>query len=270
MRKVAVIGANGFLGRNLIQELLTTDTEVIAVYNNNRDSIDPKCTAMTSSGLISSNLDLDCVYFLGGNYANTHKEMIAINCELLIQLTNRFPASKWLYVSSTNVYGTHTEAIHEDSCYCNPGLYAQSKLAGEFIVRSLPHYAIARLTYLYGRGITNNSFIPRIIKAATGEGTITLFGNGERKQDYMHIKDAVLFCIAASLNPVSGIYLGATGIATTNGEVAETIKILTGCTINYTGQETGESFTFNPAATFKKLNWAPQTSFTEGIKSMIE
>ena len=268
MKTALVVGANGFLGCALVDKLLSHNFKVAAIYNSSFDKINKEAKILTKSELFESEIQPDFIYYLPGNYALTHHEMLQLNNDLY-QYSLKFADSKMVYISSTNVYGNSDEIITEDSVFNNPGLYALSKISGEFIVSAMKYFSILRLAYIYGPGIANKSFIPQIINAAKENKKITLYGKGERKQDYIYIDDAVNLCIASSLNQHNSIHLGATGISVSNKEIAEEIKKHTECVIAFIGEETGKSFYFNPTKTFKKLNWSPQTTISEGIKRML-
>lgn len=268
MKTAVVVGANGFLGSALVNKLLNEDFEVIAVYHANHDKINLKAKLFTNEEVLNSVIQPDFIFYLSGNYAASESQLQEIN-ETLSQYVMRFTTAKMVYVSSTNVYGSTPGVITENAPYTNPGLYAQSKLEGEILVKTMKRFAIIRLTYIYGPGITNNSFIPAIIHSAKEHKKITLFGKGAREQDYIYIDDAVSLCVASALQNDNHIYLGATGISVSNKQVAEEIKKHVECSIEFTGEETGQSFYFNPKATFELLHWQPQTSITDGIKKML-
>lgn len=268
MKLAVVVGANGFLGSVLVDKLLLQGFEVIAVYNTNTDNINPKAKLLTTTELFLSTHKPDFIFYLSGNYSNSHIKLLQIN-DTLYQYALRYENAKMVYVSSTNVYGNTAEIVTENSPFCNPGLYALSKLAGEFTVKAMVKYSIIRMAYIYGPGITNNSFIPAIIASAKTNKKITLFGKGEREQDYIYITDAVSLCIAAALQNENAVYLGATGISVSNKEVAQEIQKYTNCAIEFVGEETGQSFYFNPKLTFEKLHWHPETTFAEGLKKML-
>ena len=268
MKTAAVIGANGFLGSSVVNCLLEIGVDVYAVHNGRTDNVDGRAKECSVDDFLKSGVEPDVIFHAAGNYACTHEQLLEIN-DVLRKISKEKAPSKIVYVSSSNVYGAHGESsISEGSAFNNPGLYALSKIAGEFTVAAHDRYAILRLTYLYGKGITNSSFLPRIVKNAVENKEIVLFGEGERKQDYLHIDDAVKFCIAANLKG-NAVLLGATGISVSNREVAEIICSLTGAVVTYTGVETGDSFLFNPSATFDLLGWKPEVDFKEGIKTML-
>lgn len=268
MKLVLVVGANGFLGSALVNKLLSLDCEVIAIYNTSFDKINKKARIHTTKELFDLNIQPDTVFYLSGNYAIPHDKLLQINDDLY-KYSLRFPNSKMIYISSTNVYGNSDKIITENAPFNNPGTYALSKLAGEFVVSSMKHFSILRLAYIYGPGISNNSFIPQIIHSAKVNKKINLFGNGQREQDYLYIDDAVNICLASALNKDNNIYLGATGISVSNKKVAEEIKKYIDCSIEYKGEETGKSFYFDPSKTFELLDWHPTTTIAEGIQKML-
>lgn len=262
-----VIGANGFLGSNLVNKLIENNQKVVAVYNTNFDSIHKKATVVSIKEIFTSSIKADYVYFLSGNYACSHQDLVQINEELIL-CCKAFPKAKFIYVSSTNVYGSNSEIISENSAFKSPGIYGISKLAGEFIVSSMENFSIIRMTYIYGLGISNNSFIPQMISKAK-EQKIILFGNGERKQDYIYIDDAVDLCFACSKNKKNAILIGATGVSISNLQVCEAIRQHIPCEIAFTGTETGQSFYFTVDKAKNELHWEPKVPFSEGIKKML-
>lgn len=268
MKTAIVVGANGFLGSKIVNELLNKGVKVFSVYNFHFDNINKESILVNNDQILNSNIRPDYFFFAAGNYSMSHEELLKIN-HFLFQCSLKFFNSKFIYISSTEVYGNHNKIITERTAYNNPGLYAQSKLFGEFIVSAMPHFSIIRLTYIYGPGITNNSFIPQIIYSAKNLGQITLYGNGSRVQDYIYIDDAVDLCIVSALINKNAIYLGATGKSVSNKKVAEEIKKWIKCSIRFMGEDFGQSFQFNPKKTQLELNWFPRTSFYEGIKKML-
>lgn len=265
---VAVIGANGFLGSRLTYFLLQKNKKVIAVHNGNTSSIDSRATLIKTDSFLDSDLNPTEIYFSAGSYSCSHQELLQIN-DLLYEISKKFITSKIIFISSTNVYGMHKDVISINSSFNDPGLYAISKIAGEFIVRSHEKYAILRLTYLYGPGLNNKSFLPNLIANSKEKGEITLFGDGKRFQDYLYIDDAISLCMACESLKTNETLVGATGISISNKEVASIISSFNQCQINYTGVETSQSFRFDIEHTLNKVNWSPKISFKEGLNNVL-
>jgi nucleoside-diphosphate-sugar epimerase len=269
VKTAVVVGANGFLGSALVKKLISEGQKVIAVYNLHCNNIDIRTQILSNEEFLNSSFEIDYIYFLSGNYTNSHNHLIDINFNLL-RFIKKYPDKKFIYISSTNVYGTHTLDIMENSSFNNPSLYANFKLSGEFLVSSIKHYSIVRLTYLYGPGITNSSFLPTIISQAKENALINIAGNGERYQDYLYIDDAVEFLFLTSKIFENRIYLAVSGVKTTNKEVAILISDYTGCKVDFIGEELSPSYGFNPSKTFKILNWMPKIKFEVGLLNMLQ
>ncbi len=263
---VAVVGAAGFLGTYLVTGLLSEGYKTTAVYN--RSAVTNTVESLHVDNFKQKHNQFDSIFISLGNYSCSHQELIKINnlIEEILRINER---AKIIFISSSNVYGNHDEQIHPKSSYNNPGLYAMSKLAGEFLVSSHPRFAILRLTYLYGKNLNNNSFLPNLIKSSVHENKIRIFGNGSRKQDYLHVNDAVQLCIKAMVSEENGIFIGASGNSTSNQEVASIVSYYHGSEIIFEGEEAGVSFSFNIEETKSLLNWSPKVNIHNGILSML-
>lgn len=268
MKKALVVGANGFLGNAIVQKLIDENIEVAAIYNNKYAAIPKEASVYTKSEFFKLNTPVDYIFFACGNYQNTHPELIQLNLELLSYI-EKFPSAKFVYISSVNVYGNAPEVLTEDSPYFQPTIYGQSKLAGEFLVASLPHHSIVRCTNLYGKGYDKPSFVPTIVKDAQQKGKIVLQGKGDRVHDYLHVKDAAQAIFLSALAPENRIYLAATGNSISNKKLAEEIAKIIPCQIEYTGEDSSASARFNPQKTFDLLRWKPEISLQEGLKEML-
>ncbi|TXT30424.1 MAG: nad-dependent epimerase/dehydratase [Chitinophagaceae bacterium] len=269
MKTAVVIGANGFLGSALVKKLISENQKVIAVYNLHYDNVDSRAIVLNNEEFLNSTFEIDYFYFLSGNYTNSHNQLLEINFDLF-RYIKKYPNTKFIYISSTNVYGTHSSDITENSSFNNPSLYAQFKLSGEFLVSSLKNYSIVRLTYLYGPRITNSSFLPAIIKQAKEKLIININGNGERYQDYLYIDDAVEIVFLTSKISENRIFLAASGTKTTNKEAASLISKFTGCKVNYIGDEQSPSYGFDPSKSLAILKWKPKIKFEIGLLKMLE
>lgn len=266
----AVIGANGFLGKVILEKLLVAGYTAYGVYHKDAANIPKNCNKISITSFVESPVSVDVIIFAAGSFSNTHQELVYLNCTLVKQITDQYPHARLIYVSSANVYGEHTEVVTEESAFNAPGLYGRAKLAGEFVASLAASFAIVRLVYLYGKGLNNGSFLPNILRQAKENKNIVLYGKGKRKQDYLHVEDAAILCIKLAENNQNGIFLGATGISLSNLEVAEFIKEnIPDCVIEFQGEEFGQSCLFDATQTWKKIRCKPIVNFSDGIKTML-
>jgi UDP-glucose 4-epimerase len=267
MKKVAVIGANGFLGRRIVQRLADRGYAVIGVEKEAQTSTSGCARCVSTERFLKDPHDPAAVIIAAGSYLDNSERQVELNCEVVYGAQKACPGSKIVFVSSTNVYGNHAGVIREQSSYNKPSPYGMAKLAGEFIVSAAKKYSILRLTYLYGPGLNNKSFLPIIMKQAVTNRKIVLGGDGSREQDYLFVDDAAAMCVKAMEHHANDIFLGATGRSLSNLAVAEAIRRhVPGCTIEFTDEkQAGTSFRFDPSSTLAALDWRPETEFDEGI-----
>lgn len=267
--KVLIVGANGFLGSEIVKQCLVLDCEVWGTYNKNQKNIPLKCNKIQISKLLSSKGGFDIVFIAAGNFTLSHDELINANVLTTYRVSQLFKSTKLVFVSSIAVYGVHKEIINENSSFINPAMYGLAKIAGEFITSSHTTFSIVRLTNLYGTGMITKSFIPTIINDALKKKVITL-KNKIRMHDYLSLADAANLCIKVGFSKVNGTYLGATGESISNLEVAKIIQKLTGCKLNFQSVDKSPSYFFNPEKTRKKLNWRAERSISEDLEKLVK
>lgn len=266
--QIAVVGANGFLGRNLVDKLLLEGHEVLSVINNRRNNINTSSRCVGIEEFVNNSFNPNVIFFAAGSFGLTMTQNMVVHKSLL-EIINCYPSVRIIYISSVNVYGYHKSKVNIKSNFNNPTNYGRSKLAGEFIVSSCIDYSILRFSYLYGPKLDNNSFIPKIIDSAATNGAITLYGKGLRKQDYLYIDDAVDLCLDTMREEGNYCFLGASGKSYSNVEVARFVSNHYDCPIHFTDVETGESIEIDIKRTSELLGWSPKTKFSSGIKSML-
>ncbi len=266
----AVVGANGFFGRNLISALLEKNFKVLALYNNNNDRIPEGCTKIPVTRINKIPLITDYLFITIGNHYLDQKKFDAQR-EFIQAILQKVSFEKVIYVSSVAVYGTHSGMIKEESTFNAPSIYGQAKIAEEELIVQQKKYAIARFTYLYGAGMDHNSLLPKLCKQAKQNKSIAVYGDGSRKQDYLEVSDAVELVIAAALKKENEVFIGASGTSVSNKEVAEEIAAnIPGTIIEFINEDKAPSFFYDIKKARTELDWQPRVAFEEGIKKMIE
>ena len=105
------------------------------------------------------------------------------------------PPAKFIYFSSSTVYGNWTAEKAMETQHCDPiGIYGSLKLAGEHIVKAYNHakgldYVIIRPSALYGDRCVSGRVLQKFIEAAMDGKPLTVKGNG--KLDFTYIRDLV-------------------------------------------------------------------------------
>jgi nucleoside-diphosphate-sugar epimerase len=278
MTKVLIIGANGFLGKNLVQQCLDRSWTVDVAVNKSADQV-PKginhlidLKAVPVDGDDAYKFVFNTAAFIPYNAYNTPDErLLESNIQLPYLLHKRFANTKIIYASSVSVFSAVPGAIVTEQSPCDsPTLYGRSKLAGELITAHHAQYAIVRFSSLYGVGMYSGTFIPAIVnKAKTGK-LITLLGDGSRKQNYLHIRDAANFCINAALYGHNEVYIGASPASFSNKEVADLVAAsVADCQVSYQGEDKSPSSVYDNRYTIEKLNINSFVPMADGIKELI-
>ncbi len=273
--KALVIGANGFLGSNLVNKCLSLSWEVTCVYHRLENNIPKSCERYSYDQIKKIKPMFDLVFLLAAvipykNFDTVNFGLFDSNIDLTISILQKFTNSKIVFSSTAAVYGYHTEVITESSAFNNPNFYAMTKLAAETILRFHPCYQIVRFSSLYGKGMNPSTILPSIINDAKKKKRITLYGSGSRVQDYLYVDDAVGYLLASAACSKSWAYLGVNGCSHSNAEVAEIVKsFVKGCTVRYRDEDTSPSFRYNNDLTMNTLQYKPQISFAEGVERLF-
>ena len=121
---------------------------------------------------------------------------------------------------------------------------------------------------MYGIGIKQSTFLPKIIEDALVSKKIKLLGHGQRIQNYIHTRDVATLAKTAALSKQNGILLAISKENYTNKQIAEIIQAITGCSIEYSGDDNTRSVSYiQEIIPYNEYN---NTSIENGIKEVIE
>jgi len=277
MKKILIIGANGFLGNCLSKKCVDLGWSVDGVIHKSSDNLAAginEVVPVTSISKLNTN-KYDYVFNVAafipyGAYNTPDKHILETNIELVLTINKNFPAAKVIFASSVAAYGTARGVTNEKTECISSDIYGLSKLCGELITKHQTNYAIVRFSSLYGKGMYQDTFIPRMINDAKNKKMITLFGDGERKQNYLHVQDAAGYCINAALYGSNDVYLGVSSSSYKNIEIAGIVATNTNnSSITYTGFDDSPSFVYDNKHTQDVLKYTPAISIENGLKELI-
>lgn len=190
--KIAVIGASGFIGKNLVAYLSKKAYEVVPVYFNN--PIDhPKAISyekfINIFGKEEKAKDIEAIVFSAGssNHNIGNKDLIdAIKRDsLYIQnIFENFEIPKAILISSAAVYYGYEGPVDENTCPRPNVNYGISKRVGEMIFekeidKHQSQGIILRLTHAFGKGERETRLFRNIAKAIMSGKPISIHGGGE-------------------------------------------------------------------------------------------
>lgn len=122
----------------------------------------------------------------------------------LLELSKEFNISKFLYVSSSMVYGDFNDYVTEDAI-CNPqGQYGILKLAGEWLVKDYSRkkhftHTIIRPSAVYGPYDVEDRVVSKFMLSAMRNETLHVNGSNETL-DFTYVDDAANGIVAAALS----------------------------------------------------------------------
>jgi nucleoside-diphosphate-sugar epimerase len=121
----------------------------------------------------------------------------------LLEASVRYNVKKFVYISSSMVYGEFSDGVREDAV-CNPlGQYGILKLAGEWLVRDYTHrtgltHTIIRPSAVYGPRDVEDRVISKFFAAAMRNETIHVKGADECL-DFTYVEDIARGIVKATL-----------------------------------------------------------------------
>ena len=197
----------------------------------------------------------------------------------LLWHASKFDTKKFVYISSSMVYGDFKDGTREDSATKPQNIYGEAKLTGErmtklFAQRDGLNYVIVRPSGVYGPGDLPDRVVSKFFDKAMKNETITLH-NGNNKVDFTYRQDTVNGIIKAATSEVANTSFNITaGNATSLRTLAETIIDITGSQSDL--QDTGNHRLYPMRGTLDisrakdLLEYEPEFSLREGLESYYE
>lgn len=233
--RILVTGAAGFIGGNLMESLATQGIQVIGI-DNYSSYYDPSMKyAHVESGNLTSHIhELDicddvAVTNLFNSFHPTHIVHLAaqggvraskidplpylhtnqIGFLNLLNASDKIKAEKFLYASSSSVYGDGLPAPYQENEILSApkNLYALSKLSNELIAKYLPlnqtHRIGFRFFTVYGPWGRPDMAVFRLLASSRLQEKFKLTASTEVMRDFTYVKD-VSDVIGSALNLDSG------------------------------------------------------------------
>ncbi|GAX92005.1 NAD-dependent epimerase/dehydratase family protein [Effusibacillus lacus] len=220
--KIVVTGAAGFIGSNLVDRLLREGHEVVGIdmltipeweavkRRNISEAMKNANFQFRQSDLLQMNLpeilkDADVVFHQAAiagvrkSWGKDFGEYVNLNIlatQRLLEACKDTGIKKFVYASSSSVYGGTDGPTDEDAPLLPISPYGVSKLAGEQLVRmyhvnyGLPTTSLRYFT-VYGPRQRPDMAFHKFLKAILDGQPIPLYGNGEQTRDFTFVSDAV-------------------------------------------------------------------------------
>ena len=249
---IAIIGANGFIGKHLVNQLSENKNFKLFLFGRSEISSFPenyiysKIDLNNTNELLKSFKNIDFVFYLASasipasTWDNPKSEiennlLPFINfLECIVQLS----VKKIVFTSSAGtIYGSSAENLNEDSNKKPFSPHGINKVTMEYYLNYFEakhnlKYDIFRVSNIYGEGQNTskglgiiNTFLEKIIS----EQEVTVFGNGEIIRNYIYVKDvakAISYSCNVHINQ-SSIYNLSSDDSFSINELIEKIKKIT-------------------------------------------
>ena len=194
----------------------------------------------------------------------------------LLWHAEKFGVKKFVYVSSSMVYGDFADGMKEDGKTKPKNIYGEAKLTGERMVKLFSkrvglNYNIIRPSGVYGPGDMPDRVVSKFFEKAMKNQAITLH-NGENKVDFTYRQDAARGIILAALSPVANVSFNITaGKATSLRTLAEKIIALTGSDSDLEDIGNHELYPMRGTLDISRakdlLGYQPEFTLDEGLES---
>jgi ADP-L-glycero-D-manno-heptose 6-epimerase len=303
--KILITGASGFIGSNILKALIKENHEITVVASTHTENPIPKGCKVVYLGLEGLNwkeaYGKDAIIHQAANNDTLFQdagEMYRANVYGPIRLFHHAKdggCRKFVYASSTAVYGDQPAPYQEDSTLVKPlNVYGETKAKFDnFAMEFAEQYNVEcvgfRYCNVYGPGEDHKgkraSMIYQLIQQLTLNSPVnrrvaTLFKDGKQKRDWIHVDDVVGANMTALHSNVSGIFNCGTGVATSFNRLVEIIKELSPdimakfMEIEYVENPHKDAYQNHTECDIKKmreeLGFSPHFDIENGIKAYLK
>jgi dolichol-phosphate mannosyltransferase len=294
--RIAIIGASGFVGANLLNNLVKKNISVHGFarsqspwrikafhlenyYSHIGDSLNQTLKAYSPNVVINTATH--------GAYSFQHDEslIIASNLEVIKEIVNLAKEISFqiIHLGTSSEYGVNSNRPLETSL-CEPNSkYAEAKLDTTLELKSANDLlgiksTVLRLYSIYGPLEDPSRLVPTLIDKIIHSESIKLT-DPEVSRDFVYINDLCelieVIIKRQSESSGFGIYNVASGIKTTMGGLA---RIMTELFPNNKGIEFGypmrdwdlKEWVGNPVKILHEYGWETSTTLSEGIMKVME
>ena len=268
--KILVIGGAGFIGSQVVAELLKTEITQVVIYDNfargKPEYIaeylnDPRCTIWPHGGdirdvdlLSDAMAGMDGVIHLAAmwllhcrDYPRTAFHVNIEGTFNVLEACVKNKIKRLVYSSSASVYGDAVEVpMTESHPFNNRNFYGATKIAGEAMCRAFYDrygldYIGLRYMNVYGprqdQHAVYSGVIPIMLNKIDDGETPVINGDGSQAYDFVYVDDVARSNVNAfEASATDEFYNIGTGVQTTIRELCDTILELKQCDLEVTYQ----------------------------------
>ncbi|MEM4255210.1 MAG: NAD-dependent epimerase/dehydratase family protein [Candidatus Norongarragalinales archaeon] len=296
-QRILVTGGAGFIGSNLAKALSEKNTVYIVddLSEGFKENIRSLPVAFFKNDIRNEKFmrtlfekhKFNYVFHLAASFANQKSvddpvldlEVNGVATLKLLQLAKEFGTKKFVYSSSSCVYGSTDEAMKEDFKPKPETPYAITKLLGEEYAKFFADYhKLDAVSVRYFNVFGPNEYpgpyrnvIPKFFALARQKKPLVITGTGDETRDFTFVEDAVEATILVAEKGETGeVYNVGSGRETKIIELAREINEIAGNAGNVQKTERRAwdriSRRLADNSKIKALGWKPKTSLREGLE----
>ena len=279
--KILITGANGFVGRNLIEALDSNQNEVIATDINQLNILDfEKCKSVIKN--------IDVVVHLAAITdvplsLEEPKKIMEVNCIgtlNVLEAMRKNKVKKIIFSSTQDVYGSNTNSKEDDAKRIAPlNNYSLSKLFCEETIKMYSrlygiNYVIFRASYLYGN-YQKKGLLPLMCNRVVKNYKVEIGNNVSR--DFLNVKDfvnAIIIGVSHNKNDLLNVGTGSsTSLKELCNMIAEILHKKIEIAVNKSLIREDKFERWNELANIekiKKLGWKPKIKLKTWIRENLK
>lgn len=272
---VVVVGASGFIGRNVVAELRMREISVVAAARRalptldgvHNVSVEDYHELRVPNGAIVIHLAGQANVETANRSGEKHVSAEAV---LARTFCDQCP-SRIVFGSSGQVYGDNSTSAHApDESLSGTTIYSKGKLAAERHILDAGG-VVARLSNIYGPGMSG-SLVSDILDQIPGKGSLRI-RDAQPRRDYLWVADAARGLVDMALAKPAGIFNLASGEHYSAGEVAElalSIARQGDRQLQIVQPGNGASvIALDISDTTTAFDWSPRTSLKQGLRILL-
>jgi len=301
--KALVTGCAGFIGSHLTERLLRNGYEVIGIdcftdyyareikERNIENALNEKNFKLIGEDILEMNEypEVDYVFHeaaqagVRASWGKSFEIYTRNNIEAtqkLLEFYKDREIKKFVYASSSSVYGDAELPMREDSLLKPVSPYGVTKLAGENLCYlywrnyNVPTVSLRYFT-VYGPRQRPDMAIHKFVKAILNGEEITVFGDGTQTRDFTFIDDVVEANILAGNSEIEGgVFNVGGGSRISVNKLIKLLEEIIGkeARIKYIEKQKGDVWDTLADTTkiSNELNWEPEVKIEEGLKMFVE
>lgn len=280
---VVVTGAAGLVGKAVCSVLKDNGVDVLPIVRSGSDSRSGMIFDLTQpdafgqlDGPVAAIVHLAAAVPMAAEFPDT-EEVAALTRAMdanVLALAKRFQCPV-LYASSCGLYrkGCDLPKVEDSDDVLDPCTpYLRAKLDGELMFLNYGNAVIMRISAPIGAGMRKTAIASRFIEQARSGKSISLWGAGGRRQNFIAVGDIGRFVWMVLSSGAQGIFNVAAPYSISMRELAEiVIEVVGAGRIEYAKQpdpNEHQKADYDTSKAERLLGWVASTSLTEPLAAL--